>query len=151
MIIAYGMNRTEKQFSAAGVKADKFYLDNSMSGMRERLDMILVACNKKATIVVLSLSDFGTGKAQRRAIRSIEDTGAKIEVAGDGLPASVGGRPSGTEWPSAAALERALVIFDALPSPQALAMIEKDLGVKTNRNHMNHQRRKRARAKLAKD
>lgn len=150
MKIAYGMNRTEKQFRAAGVEADKFYLDNKMSGMRERLDM-MIAAGKGVTVIVLSLADFGTGKAQQKAIRSIKATGAALEVAGDGLPASVGGRPSGTEWPSDEALTRALVIWDALPAPQALALIEKDLGVVMNRNHMNHQRRKRARAKLAKD
>jgi hypothetical protein len=147
MKIAYGMNRTEKQFRAAGVEADKFYLDNKMTGMRERLDMI-VAAAKGVTVVVLSLADFGTGKAQQKAVRSIKATGATLEVAGDGLPASVGGRPSGTEWPSDEVLDRALIIWDALPAPQALALIEKDLGVVTNRNHMNHQRRKRARAKL---
>lgn len=147
MKIAYGMNRTEKQFRAAGVEADKFYLDNKMSGMRERLDM-MIAAGKGVTVVVLSLADFGTGKAQQKAIRAVKATGAALEVAGDGLPASVGGRPSSTEWPSDEALTRALVIWDALPAPQALALIEKDLGVVTNRNHMNHQRRKRARAKL---
>lgn len=59
-------------------------------------------------------------------------------------------RPMTPEWPSDEVLDQALFIWDALPAKEALAMIERRHGVKTNRNHMNHQRRKRARAKLGK-
>jgi hypothetical protein len=150
MKIAYAMNRTEKQLRAAGVVADKYYLDNDHSGLQERLDMIL-AIAPGVTIEVVSMADFGRGRAQLKAVKAIEDAGGKILVRDAGAPAGFGGRPPSTEWPSEAALTDALIIWDALPAPEALALIKRKHGVDTNRNHMNHQRRKRARAKLAKD
>jgi hypothetical protein len=81
-------------------------------------------------------------KTRKDALRA-EAVAIKAEVPVHNVLSS-----SYTEWPPKAALDRALFIFDALPAPQALALIEKDLGVETNRNHMNHQRRKLARAQL---
>lgn len=147
MKVAYGMNRTRKEMDAAGVKAEKYFLDNKVSGMQERLDLVH-AVKKGVTVVVLSMADFGKGMAQRKIVKAIEKAGGKIEVMEDGSPAAVGGRPLGVRWPSDEALKDALVIWDALPAKEALAMIEKRHGVKADRNHMNHQRRKRALAKL---
>lgn len=150
MIIAYAMNMTEKQLRAAGIVADKYYLDNDHSGLRARLDMI-IAIAPGVRVEVMTMAHFGRGRAQLKAVRSIEKAGGVIVVKGNGAPAGVGGRPPATGWPSDAALTGALVIWDALPGPEALAEIERQYGVETDRNHMNHQRRKRARAKLAKD
>jgi hypothetical protein len=148
MKIAYAMNRTEKQMRAAGVVADKYYMDNDMSCLQERLDMVK-AVAPGVTVEVLTMADLGRGRAQLKAVRSIEAAGGKIVVVGDGAPAGAGGRPQADKWPSDEALTDALVIWDALPAPEALKLIKRNYGVETTRNRMNHQRKKRAAAKLA--
>lgn len=148
MRIAYAMSRTEKQLRAAGIVADKYYLDNDHSGMRKRLDMIL-AIAPGVIVEVASMADLGRGRSQLKAVKAIEAAGGTIVVKSNEAPAGVGGRPQTTQWPSDEALTDALVIWDALPEPEALALIKRKHGVDTDRNHLNYQRRKRARAIMA--
>lgn len=137
---AYGMNRTAREFANCGIEGEKFFLDTDATMGQARLDLLL-SLQKGDVVVVLTMADFGKGKAQLKAVAAIRKTGAAIEVV-DEEPAK-SGRPSGIEW-TPEKLNRALYLWGVLSEKDALLRIKIELGIETARNHMNYQKRKAA-------
>lgn len=140
MRIAYGMNRTKKEFAKLDISGEKFFLDNSLTGLQERLDM-LMALREGDIVVLLSMADLGKGKSQIKAVEAIKATGAELEVLESAAPQGVMGRPKTVEFANDADLQKALEIWDMLPNKEALAMIEKQFKVSPDRNRMNYLKR----------
>lgn len=81
--IAYGYNRSEKQFSEHDIFVDKFFIDNDGTGRKE-LEDLFKAVKAGVTVVVLQKKDFGNGARAKQVQTEIEALGATVEIATDG-------------------------------------------------------------------
>ena len=141
MRAAYGYNRKEKDFANLNISDGKIWIDNKLTGLEQRMDMLL-SIREGVTVVLLSMADLGKGKSQLKAIAAIEATGATIEFQEVAAPKGVMGRPKTVEFASDADLQKALQIWDMLPAKEALALIGKQFDVWPDRNRMNYLKRK---------
>ena len=87
--IAYGYNRSDKQFADSRISGDKYFIDNDKTG-REELMAALMAVRPGVVVVVIQLSDFGKGAKAKNVKAEIEANGGIIEVIGTAAPKAKG-------------------------------------------------------------
>lgn len=143
MRLAYGMNRTKKQFEGLDIPANKFFLDTDETKFSKRLLMVQ-SCKEGVTVVVLSMADFGKGRSQNKIVNAIQATGAVLDVVEGDAPKGDAGRPTTVNFDSDNDLKDALLIWAAMPDKAALEEIGRRFDKWPDRNRMNYLKRKSA-------
>ena len=149
--VAYGVNRSDRDFRNLGVPIDKIFIDNKMTGEEEKRAMF-AAIDEGVVVVVLSMGDFGKGAGAKRFKDAILAKGATIEGPDDRddpLPRKSGRRgigftPEQVDWACA-------LWLDPLRSERSvLARIKTETEIEANRDQMNYLCRRKPKLKASK-
>lgn len=149
--VAYGVNRSDKDFRNLGVPVGKIFIDNRQTGEEEKR-ALFAALREGVVVVVLSMGDLGKGAGAKRFKDAILKTGATIEGPDDRddpLPKKAGRRgigftPEQVDWACA-------MWLDPLRSENSVLIRVKDeTGIEANRHQMNYLCRRKPKLKASK-
>lgn len=136
--LAYGYNRSDKQFSGCRISPNKYFIDNARTNRRELEDAMLTV-REGVVVVVMKLSDFGSGARAKQVREYIEEQGGSIEVIGESAQKLGRGRKTNVKFTDDE-LDWACALWNSplREKSAVLARIQAKTGQAPNRDQMNY-------------